>query len=204
MQVPPPVTLFIIITTLILSFAAWSVPQMMTEGMLRPYYAVRENRWYQMLTSGFLHANYTHLLFNMLTFYFFGPVMEQILGPQKFLALYLTALIFSSIPAMIKHHGNPNYAALGASGAVEAVLFGFILLAPFQVLTIFIPIPVPLPAIVLGVLFIAYSIWAGKRNMDNIGHDAHIAGAAYGIIFTGIAIHGAFPNFANEILGLLG
>ena len=163
-----------------------------------PYRTVRQKSWYEMITSGFVHANITHLLFNMITLFFFGPILEQVIGPVSFLTLYFSGLIFSSLPSIYRHKDNQQYATLGASGAVEAVLFGFIVLFPFESLYLFL-IPVPIPAILFGVLFIGYSIYASKQE-GKINHEAHIAGALWGIIYMLLFV----PNTVDHVLTLLG
>src|SRR5699024_1247238 len=130
----------------------YGAPHLLEMGMLKPYRVVRKHTWYELFTSGFLHAGLGHLIFNMFTLYFFGRIMEQILCPSYFLGLYLSALIISSVPSLIKFRNDPNYATLGASGAVGGVVFAFIFLFPFQSIYFFI-IPIGIPAIVFGILF---------------------------------------------------
>jgi membrane associated rhomboid family serine protease len=176
-----------IIATLITTLSAWTfAPQFQQQGMLFPYQVWHEKRWFQLFTSSFLHADLTHLAFNMITLFFFGPYLESVLGPVLFTILYVSSAIVSSLPTVYKYKDNPNYASLGASGAVEAVIFSFILFNPFTKLYLFF-IPIGIPAIIFGFLYMAYSIYASKRGLGNINHDAHIGGAVYGVIFTLIA-----------------
>lgn len=163
-----------------------------------PYRTVRQNTWYELITSGFLHGDLTHLLFNMITLLFFGPVMESNIGEVHFLILYFTGLLASSVPSLIKHRDNPEFATIGASGAVESVLFAFIVIYPFEPLYLMF-IPIGIPAIILGVLFVIYSIWASKRA-GKINHEAHIAGAAWGVIYMFLFI----PNSLDHFLTMLG
>lgn len=189
----------ILIATVITSITAWYfMPHFMEDGMLRPYYTIRQHKYYQLATSGFLHADWMHLLFNMFTFYFFGPVLEQILGTPFFVGLYFTSLIASGIPSLIMHRNDPNYASLGASGAVEGVIFSFILFYPWQKLYLFF-IPIGIPAIIFGALFIAYSIYESRRQGGYINHEAHIAGAISGIIFTIIFQPAALSIFLQKM-----
>ncbi len=167
--------------------------------MLRPYYTFRQDKWYQLITSGFLHANLTHLLFNMITLFFFGPVVERTIGVPHFLGLYAAGLIFSSIPSLFRHRNNPNFASLGASGAVGAVLFAFIYFFPMDPIYLFF-IPIGIPAVIFGLLFIGYSFWAHKNASDQINHEAHIAGALTGVFYI-IAI---VPRGIDHLLTLLG
>lgn len=176
--------ILLIIATIIISLTAWFIyPQYQIDGMLYPYQVVKNKKWYQLLSSGFLHADFMHLAFNMLTLYFFGPYLEQIMGPVGFVGLYLSSIVIANLPTVFKQKDNPKYASLGASGAVEAVIFAFILFSPLSKIYLFI-IPIGVPAVLFGFLFIAYSMYASKKQLGNINHDAHIGGAVYGIVFT--------------------
>jgi len=193
------VTLIIIGINVVVSLSGFYVnPKVIELGMFMPYRATRNNTWYELITSGFVHANFTHLLFNMFTLFFFGPVLEQILGPYQFLMLYFSALIASSIPSLLKHKDNPEYATLGASGAVEAVLFAFILLFPMEPIYLMF-IPIGIPSVLFGAAFIGYSIYASKQE-GRINHEAHIAGAAWGILYMLIFV----PNTIDHVLTVLG
>ncbi len=190
----------ILIATVVTSLTAWYIfPHFFEEGMLRPYYTIREHKWYQLITSGFLHADFLHLFFNMFTFYIFGPYLEQILGTPVFTGMYFTALVVSSLPSLIKHKDDPSFASLGASGAVEAVIFSFILFYPWQPLYIMF-IPIGIPALIFGILFLAYSIYESRRNRGVINHDAHIAGAVSGIVFTIAFRPEALQIFLHQIV----
>src|SRR5699024_8730078 len=146
------VTFILIILNVVPSLIAlYAEPQLLEKGMLKPYRVLREKTWYELFTSGFLHAGLGHLFFNMFTLYFFGRSMEQILGAGNFLGLYLSAMMISSIPSLIKFRNDPGYATLGASGAVGGVVFAFIFLFPFQSIYLFI-IPIGIPAIIFGIL----------------------------------------------------
>ncbi len=189
----------ILAATVITSITAWYfAPHFLEDGMLRPYYTIREHKYYQLVTAGFLHADWMHLLFNMFTFYFFGPFLEQILGTPVFIGLYFTSLIVANIPSLIRHRNDPSYASLGASGAVEGVIFSFILFYPWQKLYLFF-IPIGIPAIIFGILFIAYSIFESRRQRGSINHEAHITGAVTGIIFTIIFKPVALSIFLQKI-----
>lgn len=165
---------------------------------MMPYRTVRNKTWYEVITSGFVHGSVSHLLFNMITLFFFGPILEMQIGEVQFLGLYFTGLIASSIPSLINHKDDPQYATLGASGAVEAVLFGFILLYPFESLYLMF-IPIPIYSVVFGILFIGYSIYASKKE-GRINHEAHIAGAAWGIFYMLAFV----PNTIDHVLKMLG
>jgi membrane associated rhomboid family serine protease len=144
-----------------------------------------------------------HLAFNMFTLYFFGTALENyymgILGLQHyyFTILYITALIVANIPSYFKQRDNYNYRSLGASGAVCAVMFAFIMISPWETLSIFGLIPVP--AIVYAIIFLGYSIYMSRRGGDNVNHDAHLWGALYGVVYT-IAVRPSVVNsFLNEL-----
>lgn len=193
------VTLFLIIVTVITTLLAWSFASFQNDGMLRPYYIIRENRWYQLLSSGFLHADMIHLIFNMYTLWAFGPTLERQIGSGMFLALYFTSMIVANLPSLIRHRNDPNYSSLGASGAVGGVIFSFIVFFPQSSLLLFL-IPIPINAVVFAILFIAFSIYESKRKRSFINHDAHIAGALSGVIFTFIA----FPGSGLRLLDFIG
>ena len=176
-----PLTMSIIGANVMVSMLAFSVPKVMEVGMLVPYRTWREKTWFELITSGFLHGSFGHLLFNMFTFYFFGSVMEQVIGITHLGLLYVTGLLASSVPSLIKQKNNPNYATIGASGAVESVLFAFILLFPLEPIYIMF-IPIGIPAVLFAVSFVIYSVYASKRE-GTVNHEAHLAGAAWGIIY---------------------
>lgn len=180
----------IIVTAVVSLYALYNNRQLLQNGMLRPYYTVQNGQWYQLVTSGFLHAGTGHLLVNMFTLYFFGTAMEKSLGISHFLALYFFSQVISGIPSLVKYRNDPTFASLGASGAVEGVLFAFIMLYPFHSIYLFL-IPIPIPAILFGVLFIAYSIYENKQDRGVINHEAHIAGALAGILYLMIMVPGA-------------
>lgn len=184
----------------LISLAALYVyPPLIETGYLKPYRTVRQNTWYELVTSGFLHANIGHLLVNMFTLYFFGPVMEHVLGASYFLGLYITGLIVAGIPSVIKFRNDPNYATLGASGAIGAVLFAFIFLFPMQRIALLF-IPIPIPAFLFAILYLLYSMYQSKQARGKINHEAHIAGAIWGIVYLLIFV----PNTINHLLTVFG
>lgn len=144
--------------------------------------SIRSGEQIRMLSSGFLHANMTHLIFNMLTLWFFAPVVINHLGSFSFILVYFGSLIFGSLLTMIFHKNDYGYRAVGASGAVTGVLYSAILLQPDMMLGIFFIIP--MPAYVFGILYLLYSIYGMKAKNDNIGHTAHFGGAVGGYLIT--------------------
>lgn len=148
--------------------------------------AIDKHRQYdRLVTYGFIHADFGHLLFNMVTLYFFGRSIEVIMlgitGQWWVYPLfYLAALVVSILPTYLKNQKNPNYLSLGASGAVSAVLFAYILIAPWKLILVMF---IPAPAIVYAAFYVGYSIWMDKKGGDNVNHSAHLAGAAFGVMF---------------------
>ena len=192
------VTLILIAINLVVSIAAFKSQRLMETGMFMPFRVLRQNTWYELITSGFLHGSTMHLAFNMITLFFFGPILERSIGSTHFLILYLTGLLASSLPSLIKHKDNPGYATIGASGAVESVLFGFIVLFPFEKIYLMF-IPIGIPAILFGALFVGYSIWASKKE-GKINHEAHIGGAAWGLIYMLAFV----PNTIDHVMTVFG
>jgi membrane associated rhomboid family serine protease len=135
-----------------------------------------------MFSSGFLHADFPHLIFNMLTLYFFAPVVIEYLGDFSFALIYVGSLIFGSLLTMLLHKNDYSYRAVGASGAVTGVLYSAILLQPDMMLGLFFIIPIP--AYLFGILYLMYSIYGMKAKNDNIGHTAHFGGAIGGYVIT--------------------
>ena len=177
-------TYLIIAVTCVISFLAFRNEKLISDLILWPPAISRGKQYYRLLSYGFIHADGQHLLFNMITLFFFGRLIEQFVmgyvGTLGFVAFYLSAIVVSILPTYMKNIGNPAYRSLGASGAVSAVLFGFVLLQPWTTIYIFF---IPCPAIVYAVVYIAYSIYMDRQNSDNINHSAHLWGAAYGVLF---------------------
>jgi len=144
--------------------------------------SIRSGEQIRMLSSGFLHADMTHLIFNMLTLWFFAPVVISFLGAISFMLVYFGSLIFGSLLTMVFHKNDYGYRAVGASGAVTGVLYSAILLQPDMMLGIFFVIP--MPAYIFGILYLLYSIYGMKAKNDNIGHTAHFGGAVGGYLIT--------------------
>ncbi|MGB5698590.1 rhomboid family intramembrane serine protease, partial [Muriicola sp.] len=137
----------------------------------------------RMLTSGFLHVDFSHLFLNMFTLYFFADVVIRWFGPSQFILIYFVSLVAGSLLALFFHRQEPFYSAVGASGAVTGILYSAILLQPNMQLGIMF-IPIPLPAYVLGILYMLYSIYGMKKRLGNIGHTAHFGGAIGGYVIT--------------------
>ncbi|MEZ4883559.1 MAG: rhomboid family intramembrane serine protease [Chitinophagales bacterium] len=200
-------TLFIIGLTGIVSFLCFNDPVLKQKLLLYPYDMVRNNNYYRFISSGFVHADWMHLLFNMWALYLFGGMVESRFGEYfggmgitLYLLLYFGGMVAASSVSFMNHRENPAYRALGASGAVSAVLFVAIVFDPWMSLIIF-PIPIPMPAIVLGIAYLAYSYWAAKQGRDNIGHDAHFYGALFGVLFIIAFRYETAIEFWNQLMG---
>ncbi|MBF7093463.1 rhomboid family intramembrane serine protease [Flavobacterium sp. ALJ2] len=144
--------------------------------------SIRSGEQIRMLTSGFLHVDMMHLLFNMLTLWFFAPVVINYLGNFSFVLIYIGSLVFGSLLTMVFHKNDYSYRAVGASGAVTGVLYSAILLQPNMMLGVFFVIP--MPAYLFGILYLLYSIYGMRAKNDNIGHTAHFGGAIGGYMIT--------------------
>ncbi|MBF7682045.1 rhomboid family intramembrane serine protease [Acinetobacter sp. B5B] len=189
----------IIIITVVISLIALSNQKIMNRLIFWPP-AIQKGQFDRFITHGFVHADGMHLLFNMITLYFFGRVIEvfyrQYLFNMGFVFFYLGALIIAILPSYLKHKNDFQWASLGASGAVSAVLFSYILFKPWSLILVFI---IPVPAIIFALLYIGYSIWAGKRNHNNTNHSAHLWGAAYGVVVTILVEPNIVPHFLNKL-----
>ena len=184
---PPELALtlpmLVIASVVVVSVIAWIIKPLQRLLMLNPYLVVERFQVHRLLTAGWVHADVTHLLFNMLTLYFFADRLMKALDPARFLLLYVSAVIVAHLPTVIRHRKNPKYNSLGASGAVAAVMFGTILLYPGLKLSLLF-LPIPIPGIAYAIGYLAYSAWSSYRNRDGINHDAHFAGAIYGSLLT--------------------
>ena len=185
--------LLILIATIGLSLLAFQNHSFYEKALFRPYLIKHSNEWWRWISGGFIHQDHMHLIVNMLSFYFFADYVMQHFNYISnnntgllFLLYYLSALVMSSMYSYYKHQNNYGYAALGASGAVSSIIFTYILLAPLN--SIYLYYVIKIPAWLFGILYLYYEYAMGKRQMDNIGHDAHFFGAVYGLIMP-IIIH---------------
>ena len=197
-----PVTIAIIAINALFSIAGFNNHQLFNRFALSPA-EIRNRRQYErFVTSGFLHADYLHLLFNMFTLFFFGQLVEQMItaisGEWLYAVFYLVALVVADIPSYIKHRNDYNYRSIGASGAVSAVIFASILLDPWA--KIYIYVAIPIPAIVYAVLYIFYCIYAGRQRRDNINHDAHLWGGIFGFVCMGLLDPSLFQGFVQQLM----
>jgi membrane associated rhomboid family serine protease len=173
----------------------YRLPAIVNRFLFRPYHFLKDKHYDTLVTSGLVHGDLGHLLFNMVTFYFFAFPMERRIGSLSLLALYLVGLVLSHACTWYKQRDNPRYASLGASGAISAVLFAYIVYFPTSTLFI-IPIPFPIPAALFAVGYVAYSYWAAAKARDGINHDAHLCGALSGIAFVAVTDLAAFARLS--------
>jgi len=208
-----PVSSFIFLATLISSFIAFQRPELSRKWMLNPYSFVHEKKYFQVISSGFIHADWMHLIFNMLSFYFFaldingGVPLEYMMtsavgqvGHLYFGLIYFASMALGDLSTIIKQKDNPKYYSLGASGAITGVVFSFILFAPDSRLSFFFMPNMPAP--LFAVLFVVFSIIGGKSRRTNINHDAHLWGGLVGFIMTIILFPGILQNFIAALPGL--
>jgi membrane associated rhomboid family serine protease len=187
------ITLVIIVITVLVSIGAFTNQKIMEDLIFYPPAVSQRNQWYRFFSCGLIHADWGHLIFNMLAFYLFGQKLEsyftQVFGEKGkifYLVLYITALAVSILPTYFKNRNNYHYRSLGASGAVSAVIFSSILFDPLTGIGLFF-IPVYVAGFIFGLIYLLISQWLDKRGEGNINHSAHIFGALFGIVFTIIA-----------------
>ncbi|WP_254561580.1 rhomboid family intramembrane serine protease [Dyadobacter diqingensis] len=199
------ITLILILITSGISYYALQNPLTMDKLIMNPYKVTKRNEYYRFITSGFIHADFGHLIFNMLTLWFVGEGIERLFamlfgsnGAAYYLFLYIVGIIVSDIPTFLKHRTNSNYNSLGASGGVSAVLFAAILYAPLM--DIYLYFFIKLKAFIFGALFLAYSVYEGRRGRSYVNHSAHIYGAIFGLVFMAIVYPAAVPDFFAQIL----
>ena len=177
-------TLILIAVTVLVTWLAFNNPRLLARLILWPPAIDRKHQYDRLLTHGFIHADWQHLLFNMITLFFFGRFAEQemvpMIGPVGFVLFYLSAIVIAILPTYLRHRHDVQYRSLGASGAVSAVLFAFILVQPWSLIFVFF---LPVPAILYGVFYVGYSFWMDRQGGDNTNHNAHLSGAIYGVLF---------------------
>ena len=199
-----PVTAFLLLVNVAVGIYTLAVnPQLVDEWAFKPYQVVRQREWPRWLTAGFVHVGLMHLLFNMLTLYLFGPYVELAMGSVKYAVMYLGAELAANGLTYWKYRNEPNYSAVGASGAVSGVMFAFCLFEPFSVLYLIIP-PIPVWAIIFAFFYVAISIYASNRGGGRIAHEAHLGGALGGIVLTILLYPAAVSVFLEQVAAKFG
>lgn len=202
------ITYLLIGVTCLVSYISFNNRNLFDQLKHYPYVEHRDKSYYRLISSGFVHGDFMHLLINMYVLYIFGEKIEQYflgqygvtVGRIMFLAIYLLAIVIGDLPSYFKHKDNQGYSAIGASGATSAIVFMYCILYPWSWLGLFFIIPIP--AIIFAVLYLFYSSWASKNSRDNIGHDAHFWGAIAGVVLmfgTNLGLLSTF--FSNLIQG---
>jgi len=193
-----PVTLTLLFANVAISlWAFYGDPHYMQKFSEWPYQIVNEKKYYQIITSAFLHANFMHLFFNMFALFTFGTFLEfyfvenfgSFSGSLYFFLIYFISLLTGSLLTVAFHYKDPNYVAVGASGAVSGIVFSYIIFFPKSMLYVFF---VPMPAYLFAFLWIAFSIYGMKSKLGNIGHEAHLGGALGGLLATLLLVQGSF------------
>lgn len=199
------VTIILIVVTVIASIYGWNNPGIQQKWMFNPFTVHNAKQYYRFLSSGFIHSNYTHLLFNMIALFFFGSVIERIylntfgtMGIVFYLITYLAGIVVSNIKTYTKYKDASYYNSLGASGGVASILFASILYRPTSSICLYFAICIP--AFIMGGLYLIYTFYSGKKSSDNINHDAHLFGSLFGIAFTILLRPSVFLEFIERIM----
>ncbi len=197
-----PVTFAILAITVGVSLLAFNNNDLKNKMVFYPYGMSTAAQYYRFFSHGLIHADFIHLFFNMFTFYSFGRFAEfQLFTSAELIILYITSLVASSLFDFFKNRQNPGYAALGASGAVSAVLFSTLIFDPWAKGVLLFGISfLALPNILFGVLYLWYCAYMAKRGGDNIGHNAHLWGSVYGFAFTAVLKPELFKDFIEKLL----
>lgn len=181
--------------TVALSLLAFTSENVWRFFALEPFRMMREHQYHQLITGGLIHADFAHLFINMFTLFVFGPQLESIVGGPTFIVIYGVSLVVGNLYPFFKFRNNPEYIAIGASGAVSGILFSFCLYEPTRVLYYMF---IPMPAFVFAILYVLYSAYSMRTRNDNIGHEAHLAGALAGIVATTIANPGVIEHLVGQ------
>lgn len=198
------VTLIIILITSAVSLYAWNKAEIFNKLIFNPYQVYHRKEIYRLWSAALLHADMMHLIINMFVLYSFGNYVEQVyryyipMGTVSYILMYVLSVAVANLKSLSDHKNNVWYNAVGASGAVSAVVFGFVLYAPVEKILFFGILPIP--AFLYGLLYLVYSQYMSKKGGDNIGHDAHFYGAVFGFVFTGLLNPALFSSFVRQIL----
>lgn len=185
-------TIFLIVIITLVSIAAFRYRKLLVMFDLSPSRLVHRREYYRIFTHAFLHADYVHLIVNMIVFFSFGVSIERIFGQLQanemigsahvhYAVLFVLGILLSAVSTIIRHRNNPSYSSVGASGMVSAMVFAHIFFQPMQ--KIYFYFAIPIPGIVFGILYLVYSSYMGRKKRDNINHEAHLWGAVFGFIY---------------------
>lgn len=200
------ITIAIVIITVLISIWAWRDPSLMDRWVMNPYKVTHQGQYYRLVTSGFLHADFGHLFFNMFSFWIFGGLIERIFlglfGPGGAIALfvfYVIGIIVSDLPTLIKHRNNSRYNSLGASGGVSSIIFAAILFFPLQDICLYGIFC--MPGFIFGILYLIYSYYESRRGAGFINHEGQFYGALFGVVCMIIVYPPVVPSFVEQIAG---
>lgn len=200
------ITIIIIIITALVSFGGFSNQKMINDLIFYPPAVSQQKQWYRFFSCGLIHADFGHLIFNMLSLYFFGRLVEYAFleffpesGKWLYLFMYVSALFISLLPTYLKHRNNYGYRSLGASGAVSAVIFAGLMLAPAEKIYIFF-IPIGIPGFIFAPLYLLLTAYMDRKGKDSINHSAHLWGALYGVVFIVIAGYAAGHDIVSYFI----
>ncbi len=195
--------IIIVVVTILISVIAFQDQRLIDRLILSPYMVVHYQQWYRVITHAFIHADWMHLLFNMIALWSFGEAVLTYFGyisqtpDLHFYMMYFAATLISSVHDLVKHKDDPGYLSLGASGAVSAVVFSAIFFNPWGTVLIFF---IPCPGILFGVIYLLYSSFMWKRGGDRINHTAHFYGSVFGFIYPMLMNPQAIQIFVHELI----
>jgi membrane associated rhomboid family serine protease len=189
----------ILAVTVVLSLIGFARPVLIERALFRPYWFLPKRQYWTVLSNGFVHANLPHLIFNALSYWFFAFALQRVIGSPRFVALYFSGLLASNVGTYFQHRRDPAYASLGASGAILAVMFAAIVYFPRSSIVMF-PLPVPLPAPVFALLFLAYSYYSARHPRGRINYQAHFDGALAGLAFVALTDWPAWVRAWHAVL----
>ncbi|MDT3741202.1 MAG: rhomboid family intramembrane serine protease [Candidatus Kapabacteria bacterium] len=194
----PSAAVIFFVTIGISLYALYKNNNLLYAWILSPRKVYYEKQYHLLITSGFLHADIMHLMFNMFTFFFFAFSLEAAIGTLNFLIIYFGSMVLSVVSTVIRKKDDDGYSSLGASGAISGVVFASVMVSPNSTMMI-LPIPIPMPAYIFAVLYLVWSYFAAKKANDMINHEAHFWGALAGVIFMLILIPGIMQHFINSV-----